>query len=348
MESRKNIRHLSLTELQEYFVSLGEKPFRAKQVYEWLWEKSAHSFEQMTSLSKELRTLLVNNFDIHPAKITSTNISKDGTEKYAFELYDENIIEGVLIPSDDRYTACISTQVGCNFSCKFCATGKLGWKRNLNLDEMVDQVSLINQQVEKQFKSHLSNIVFMGMGEPLLNYDHLLKAIDRICAEDGLGISPRRITVSTVGIAKMIKRLGDDQVKFNLALSLHAANDDKRSKVMSVNETNSLRQLAEALKYFYKKTETRITFEYLLLKGFNDSIDDAMELAAFCKNVPCKVNIIEYNPVEETGFKKTDRKELHTFVSLLESKNLIVNIRYSRGKDIDAACGQLANKIKKS
>lgn len=346
MNKKINIRNIEFLELQKFVLQNNEKAFRAKQIDEWLWKKSARSFSEMTSISKVLRDQLESHFVINAIKIKSFAKSIDGTIKYAFVLYDESIIEGVIIPSEHGCTACVSSQVGCTFSCHFCATGKLGCARNLTYDEIYDQVAILNQETQNHFKTHLSNIVFMGMGEPLLNYDNLIKAIAKITSEDGLGISPRRITVSTVGIAKMIKKLGDDKIKFHLALSLHAANDTKRNAIMPINEHNSLKKLAEAIRYFYSKTNSRITFEYLLLKAFNDSMNDAKELALFFKNVPCKINIIEYNPIDESQYKKTEQKEMKQFVEYLQNKNIIVNIRQSRGRDIDAACGQLANKIK--
>ena len=344
LQSKRNIRELSLEEMQKVFVENGEKAFRAKQLYEWLWKKSARSFEEMTNLSKNQRKLLEENFEIPAVIVAEEQISEDKTVKNAFKLADGKITEGVLIPTTNRMTACISSQVGCSLTCKFCATGKLKLMRNIGFDEIYDQVAIIKEQAEKYYGRPLSNIVYMGMGEPLLNYRQLLKSIDRITAEDGLGMSPKRITVSTAGIAKLIKKLGDDQVKFNLALSLHAANDEKRSEIMPINEQNNLEVLAEALQYFHQKTGTRVTYEYIIFKGFNDEIEDARELAEFCKNVPCKINIIEYNPIDEGEFQQADAKKVDAFAAFLEDKNLIVNVRRSRGKDIDAACGQLANK----
>lgn len=344
--NKKNIREISLAEIQDFILTSNEKPFRAKQIYEWLWKKSAHSFAEMSNIPQALRELLEEHFVINAIQICATSISTDKTIKYAFKLFDSTIVEGVLIPSGHGVTACVSSQVGCNFSCRFCATGKLGWTRNLLFDEIFDQVAMLNQESIKNFGSGLSNIVFMGMGEPLLNYDHVLLAIEKITSPEGMGVSPRRITVSTVGVTKMIKQLGDDRVKFNLALSLHAANDVKRSTIMPANEQNSLTKLAEAIKHFHAKTNSRITFEYLLLKDFNDSMQDAKELAEFCKNVPCKINIIEYNPIERSPYKKSDKDATSRFVEFLLSKNLIVNVRISKGKDINAACGQLAYKLK--
>lgn len=315
-------------------------------MYEWLWKKSARTFDEMTNLSKTTRELLNNNFVINAVNVSNMQISRDRTIKNAFKLYDGKIVEGVLIPSNTRMTACISSQVGCSLTCKFCATGKLQRLRNLNADEIYDQVVLIKNQAEGKYKTPLTNIVYMGMGEPLLNYKNVMDSIVKITSPEGLNMSPQRITVSTAGVAKMIKKLGDENIKFNLALSLHAANDEKRNYIMPINESNSLEALAEALKYFYEKTETRVTYEYIVFKDFNDSLQDAKELAVFCKHIPCKLNIIEYNPIDEGEFEQTTPERLEAFVNYLESKNIIVNIRRSRGKDIDAACGQLANKIK--
>jgi len=346
MNSKKDIRSLSLEELKTVFIENGDKAFRAKQVYEWLWKKSATSFEEMTNLSKATRELLDANFVINAVKVDDMQISSDRTIKNAFKLYDSNIVEGVLIPSTTRMTACISSQVGCSLTCKFCATGKLERLRNLNADEIYDQVVLIKNQAEQKYNTPLTNIVYMGMGEPLLNYKNVLESIHKITSPDGLNMSPQRITVSTAGVAKMIIKLADDGVRFNLALSLHAANDEKRNRIMPINESNSLEALAEALKYFYEKTETRVTYEYIAFKDFNDSLDDARDLAKFCKHIPCKVNIIEYNPIDDGEFQQTTPERLDAFAKYLENKNIIVNVRRSRGKDIDAACGQLANKNK--
>lgn len=346
MNTKKDIRSYSLQELTDLLKARGEATFRAKQIYEWLWKKSAQSFDDMTNLSKTLRDKLQDEFVIHGVSIGDMQVSKDRTIKCAMKLDDGNVVESVLIPTETRMTACISSQVGCSLTCKFCATGKLKRLRNLNADEIYDQVALMKKLAETRYQQNLSNIVYMGMGEPLLNYQEMIKSVDRITAPDGLGMSPSRITVSTAGIAKMIKKLGDDEVKFNLALSLHAANDEKRNYIMPINETNSLENLAEALNYFYDKTGTRVTFEYIVFKDFNDGLQDAKELADFCKKTTAKVNIIEYNPIDEGEFKQTTPERLNVFKTHLESKGIIVNVRRSRGKDIDAACGQLANKNK--
>lgn len=340
----QDIRTLSLDQLTEFFLESGEKSFRAKQIHEWLWKKSARSFDEMTNLSLATREFLNGNYVINPVVVDQKQVSADDTIKSAFKLHDGHLVEGVLIPADDRMTACVSSQVGCSLSCKFCATGYMDRKRNLDAAEIYDQVVEIRKQAENHYNQHLSNIVYMGMGEPLLNYANVLQSIEHITSPTGLGMSPRRITVSTAGIAKMIKKLADDDVKFNLALSLHAANDKKRDQIMPINETNSLPNLKEALQYFFKKTRTRITFEYIVFNNFNDTLDDAEELYRFTKQVPSKVNLIEYNPISEADFKNANEDCIDQFSAYLEKREVNVNVRRSRGKDIDAACGQLANK----
>lgn len=342
---KQNIRHLSLEALQDYFEQLGDKKFRAKQVYEWIWQKHAHSFDAMTNLSKELRTKLASDFDLPALTIDTSQYSADGTIKSRFRTVDGHLVEGVLIPTESRQTACVSSQIGCSLSCKFCATGYMDRKRNLNYDEIYDEVVHINQQAEQTYQKKLSNIVFMGMGEPLLNYKNVLKAIERISSPDGLGMSPRRITVSTAGVAKMIRQLGDDGVKFKLALSLHAANDEKRHEIMPINDTNNIKSLIDALNYFYQKTGNEITLEYILFKDFNDSIQDADELIKIYRQIPADlVNIIEYNPIDLASFSNPDESTTEQFMQHLEKNRVNARLRRSRGKDIDAACGQLANK----
>lgn len=346
MSKKTDIRALNLDELTLALTKHGEPAFRAKQVYDWLWAKSVVEFDDMSNLSKSLRDWLKENYVINAVEIHDLQVSHDKTIKCAMRLNDGYVVESVLIPSGERMTACISSQVGCSLTCKFCATGKLKRMRNLNADEIYDQVALVKNLAQEKYKKPLSNIVYMGMGEPLLNYDEVLKSIEKITSPKGLGMSAQRITVSTAGVAKMIKKMGDDSVKFNVALSLHAANDEKRNKIMPINETNSLDCLEEALNYFYDKTGTRVTFEYIVFKDFNDGIKDAQELAAFCKKVKSKVNIIEYNPIDKGEFQQTTSERLNAFVQHLEKNKIIVNVRRSRGKDIDAACGQLANKNK--
>jgi 23S rRNA (adenine2503-C2)-methyltransferase len=340
-----DIRSLSIDQIKEKLTEMGEQGFRAKQIYEWIWAKSCVDFDLMSNLSKPLREKLKENFVIRAVTVKQSQISSDRTIKSSFALYDGNVIEGVLIPAPERMTACVSSQVGCSLTCKFCATGYMDRKRNLNADEIYDQVVLIAKQAEEKYQQPLTNIVYMGMGEPLLNYANMMKSVERITSPDGLNMAAKRITVSTAGIAKMIKKLGDDQVRFNLALSLHAANDKKRNEI---NEQNTLEALADALKYFYAKTKSPITFEYIVFDNFNDDLEDAKELARFCKHVPCKVNIIEYNPISLASFVNADADKIEVFANYLKNQGIITNVRRSRGKDIDAACGQLAIKDKEA
>lgn len=344
MNELANIRELDSAGLMAWMEKHGEKAFRGKQILEWVWKKGVNSFDEMNNVGKNLQVLLKENFTLGKIQIDSKQQSKDGTIKYAFRMEDGNLVEGVLIPTESRVTACISSQVGCSLSCKFCATGYLDLKRNLHDYEIYDEAFILNQESLREFGKPLTNIVYMGMGEPLLNYKNVLKSIEWITSENGMGMSPRRITVSTAGIAKMIKKLGDDGVKFEFALSLHAANDEKRSRIMAINDSNSLEALTEALQYFHVKTGTRITFEYIVFKDFNDTLSDAAELLDFCRKVPCKVNIIEYNPIAEAGFMNTTGERMKKFTEFLEDHGVIVNLRRSRGRDVDGACGQLALK----
>jgi 23S rRNA (adenine2503-C2)-methyltransferase len=345
MAALQNIRTLNLPELKAYFESIGDKKFRAIQTYEWLWKKNARSFEDMSNLSKELRYKLSEHFTLPAVQTDATQMSADGTIKSRFVTYDGHFIEGVLIPTESRNTACVSSQIGCSLTCSFCATGKMERKRNLNFDEIFDQVAMLNEQSEKTYNKKLSNVVFMGMGEPLLNYSNVLQAIDKITSNDGLAMSPKRITVSTAGVAKMIKKLGDDKVRFNLALSLHAATDAKRDSIMPINETNSIDVLIEALNHFYNETKNDITLEYILLKDVNDSLKDAEELVKIYRKIPTHlINVIEYNPIDGADFVKPDEDATRLFTDFLVKHRVNVRVRRSRGKDIDAACGQLANK----
>lgn len=341
---KKDIRQLSLDEIKEFFVAEGEKAFRAKQVYEWLWKKSAKDFDQMTNISLETREKLKTNFLIKHIKVDQMQRSTDGTIKNAVKLHDNMIVESVLIPTETRITACISSQVGCSLDCNFCATARLKRMRNLNPDEIYDQVVAIKDQGDHYFERPLTNIVYMGMGEPLLNYKNVLKSIEKITSPEGLGMSPRRITLSTVGIPKMIKQLADDEVKFNLAVSLHSAIDESRSKMMPINDKSNLAELAESLQYWHQKTGRKITFEYVVWRNINDDERHAKALAKYCGKVASKVNIIEYNPIDDGEFQQAAPESLDMYKRILESKGIIVNVRRSRGKDIDAACGQLANK----
>jgi 23S rRNA (adenine2503-C2)-methyltransferase len=343
---KQNIRSLDATQLAEILTGLGEQKFRAKQVHEWLWKKGARSFEQMTNLSKNLRTVLTDNFDILPITEDLSQHSEDGTIKTRFRLHDGHLIEAVLIPvpSENRYTVCVSSQVGCSLTCTFCATGRMKLRRNLEAAEIYDQVQIMNEVCLETFAHPLTNVVYMGMGEPLLAYKNVLQSVELLTSPEGLNMSPKRITVSTAGISKMIRRLADEDVKFNLALSLHAADDVKRNEIMPINETNNLAVLTDALDYFYQKTKNKITFEYIAFQNFNDSLEDAKNLLKLCRRIPAKVNVIEYNPIDNAPFVKSDVYKVDQFAQYLRKHGVAITVRRSRGRDIDAACGQLANK----
>jgi 23S rRNA (adenine2503-C2)-methyltransferase len=347
MTTLQPIRELSLPELKLFFESIGDKKFRAIQTYEWLWKNNARRFDDMTNLSLDLRKKLAEHFSLNSITVDKTQHSSDGTLKSRFRTFDGHLIEGVMIPTENRNTACVSSQIGCSLTCKFCATGMMERQRNLHFEEIYDQVAILNEQSEQATGRKLSNIVFMGMGEPLLNYKHVLKAVDRITATDSMAMSPKRITVSTAGVAKMIRQLGDDQVRFNLALSLHAATDEKRNAIMPINESNRIQSLIDALNDFYNKTKNDITLEYILFKDKNDSIEDANELIKIYRRIPTHlINVIEYNPVAGADFVKPDEDKTRRFTDYLAQNRVNVRLRRSRGKDIDAACGQLANKDK--
>ncbi len=344
---KPNIRNLSKEELITWFTNHGEKAFRGRQLWEWLWSHHAGGFDEMSSLSKKTRGLLKQEFRLPSLVIDTVQHSTDGTIKTRFKSEEGYTFEGVLIPTAKRQTACVSSQAGCSLNCKFCATGYLDRKRNLGYDEIYDQVASINQQSLEQSGKKLSNIVYMGMGEPLLNYNNMMKSIERITAPDGMGMSPRRITVSTSGITKMIHKLADEKLRINLALSLHAPTDEQRTKIMPFNAKNNIASLMEALNHFYAETKNDITFEYILFKDLNDSTRDADNLIKLYRQVPVKlINIIEYNPIDEAHFEKPERKKVDAFMNYLGRHRVNARLRRSRGKDIDAACGQLANKGK--
>jgi len=344
--SKIDIRKFDLEALENYFLEMGEKKFRAQQVYEWLWKKGARSFDQMSNLSIGLRESLEENFVINMIQEDKVQRSADGTIKSRYRLHDGHMIEAVLIPvpSDNRFTVCVSSQVGCSLTCKFCATGKMKRVRNLDASEIFDQVVLVNEQAMEKYGHPLTNIVYMGMGEPLLAYKSVMESIKMITSPEGLNMSPRRITVSTAGIAKMIRRLADDEVKFNLALSLHAADDEKRDEIMPINEQNNLSAIMDSLEYFYQKTKNKISYEYIAFQNFNDSLGDAANLFKLCSRFPVKVNVIEYNPIDGAEFEKSSEDRIDLFAQYLRKRKVMITVRRSRGKDIDAACGQLANK----
>lgn len=341
---KKDIRALTKEQLRNFFVANGDKAFRGNQVYEWLWQKRAHAFEDMTNVSKETRAMLEANFVINHIKVDTMQRSEDGTVKNAVRLHDDLIVESVLIPTETRTTACVSSQVGCSLDCNFCATARLKRMRNLEPGEIYDQVVAIDNESRLYYDRPLSNIVFMGMGEPLMNYLNVMKAIDMITSTEGLGMSPKRITVSTSGIPKMIKKMADDEVKFKLAVSLHSAVEEIRNEIMPFTKNFPLTDLRESLEYWYRKTKSKVTYEYVVWKGINDDKKSIDALVKFCKYVPCKVNLIEYNPIDDGVFQQASNEAIEAYISALEKNNIVAKVRRSRGKDIDAACGQLANK----
>ena len=344
ISKKKDIRALSKKEIRDFFEGIGDKAYRGNQVYEWLWTKGAHHFEDMTNISKDKRILLQEHFVINHIEVDSIQKSKDGTIKNAVKLHDGLIVESVLIPTKTRTTACVSSQVGCSLDCKFCATARLKKMRNLNPDEIFDQVMAIDKESRLYHSRPLSNVVFMGMGEPLLNYKNVIHAIEKITSKEGLGMSPKRITLSTSGVPKMIKKLADDKVKFNLAVSLHSAIQETREQIMPFTNKLNLKDLLESLIYWYTKTKRRITYEYIIWEGINDNDDHIDAFLRYCKKVPCKVNLIEYNSIDDDDFKQASTKSIEAYINALEKNRIPVTVRRSRGKDIDAACGQLANK----
>ncbi|MFC6878090.1 23S rRNA (adenine(2503)-C(2))-methyltransferase RlmN [Flavobacterium myungsuense] len=341
---KKDIRSLSKEQLRDFFVSNSDKSFRGNQVYEWLWSKGAHHFDDMTNLSKKTRAMLSDNFVINHIKVDTMQRSEDGTVKNAVRLHDGLVVESVLIPTNTRTTACVSSQVGCSLDCNFCATARLKRMRNLEPAEIYDQVIAIDKESRLYYNHPLSNIVFMGMGEPLMNYNNVIKAIDMITSKEGLGMSPKRITVSTSGVPKMIKKMADDEVKFKLAVSLHSAIDEIRFKIMPFTVNFPLAELRESLEYWYYKTKSKVTYEYVVWKDINDNKESIDALVKFCKYVPCKVNLIEYNPIDDGEFQQASEQSINAYIKALESNGIVAKVRRSRGKDIDAACGQLANK----
>jgi 23S rRNA (adenine2503-C2)-methyltransferase len=341
---KKDIRAVSKEQLREFFVTSGDKAFRGNQVYEWLWSKGAHSFEDMTNISIETRAMLESNFVINHIKVDTMQRSEDGTVKNAVRLHDGLVVESVLIPTNTRTTACVSSQVGCSLDCSFCATSKLKRMRNLEPGEIYDQVLAIDKESRLYHNHPLSNVVFMGMGEPLMNYNNMMKAIDMITSPEGLGMSPKRIMVSTSGVPKMIKKMADDDVKFKLAVSLHSGIDEIRARIMPFSAKFPLADLRESLEYWYKKTKSKISYEYVVWKDINDNQESIDALVKFCKYVPCKVNLIEYNPIDDGEFQQASEEATNAYIKALEANSIVVKVRRSRGKDIDAACGQLANK----
>lgn len=343
-EKKRDIRALTKEELRDFFEKVGQQAFRGDQVYEWLWNKGVHDFSDMTNISLKTRALLEEKFVINHIAVDLSQRSNDGTIKNAVRLHDGNIVESVLIPTSSRTTACVSSQVGCSLNCKFCATATLKRMRNLNPDEIYDQVVVSDQQSRLYHNMPLSNIVFMGMGEPLMNYPNVIKAIDKITSEEGLNMSPKRITLSTAGVPKLIKRMADDKVRFHLALSLHCAIQEIREQIMPFANKFTLEDIREALEYWYKHTKRQVTYEYIVWDGINDTKEAIDALVEFCQHIPCKVNLIEYNSIGDPDFRQAKSEWIDAYISGLESNNIPVTVRRSRGDDIDAACGQLANK----
>lgn len=341
----QDIRELEEQGILEFVTHSGEKPFRARQIMDWLWKKGARDFNSMSNLPLTLRKALSENFRFDCLEISTSQVSRDGTRKYGFSGVDGHLAEGVLIPSRARVTACLSSQIGCPLNCSFCATARLKSRRNLSAGEIIDQVSLLQESSQEAFGRGLSNLVFMGMGEPLLNYGNVIRAVRTLISEKGMGISPRRITLSTAGLVQGINRLAGEGIRLELAVSLHTANDDKRSMIMPVNRSNPLPLLSESIAEYHKRTGSRITYEYLLMRDFNDGPADARELADFCRISPCKINLIEYNDVAGSSMRKSPPERMEAFREFLASKNLVVNVRRSRGEDIAAACGQLAGQL---
>ncbi|MBR4690571.1 MAG: 23S rRNA (adenine(2503)-C(2))-methyltransferase RlmN [Bacteroidales bacterium] len=344
---KRDILSLSFSELCDVLVELGEKKFRAEQIFQWVWQKRVRSFDEMSNLSQQLRNSLSERFFFQTVKVAKPQKSSDGSCKVAFSLHDGAVVEGVLIPAKDRMTACISTQVGCGMHCSFCATATMGFIRNLSCGEITDQFFVLDNIARENGGTGISNIVYMGMGEPLMNYSAVMDSIARLTDKKGVGLAPSRITLSTSGIVSQIKKLADDGFPCNLAVSLHAPKDMLRTQLMPVNKTNPLAKLSDALAYYHEKTGARITIEYMLLNGINDSVQHARDLAEFTKRFPVKINVIEFNPHPASAYKKSDKQTLDAFVNFLKGLNLVVNVRYSKGRDIAAACGQLASKIKK-
>jgi 23S rRNA (adenine2503-C2)-methyltransferase len=331
------------TQLETCLSEWKVAPFRIRQIQEWLWKKGAQTFDEMTNLPLALRQKLIETFTFHKTTIDIERRSTDGTAKFLFSLHDGIRIEGVLIPTETRVTACISSQAGCPLQCTFCATGHLGFIRNLHYAEIFDQYMLMNRKSVALYGKPISNIVYMGMGEPLLNLDHVVRSVELLTGKMGQALSPSRITISTVGLTDGIRALATRALKVGLALSLHSADEVKRLKIMPITRTNRLQELQQALSFFAQKEQSRITIEYLMLRGINDTLADAEKLALFCKAFPVKINIINYN--DSCGdFTRSHPETVRQFVAYLERKNLIVNMRQSRGEDIEGACGQLAGR----
>lgn len=347
-QQKLDVKSLSRSQLQQLCVELGLPAFRGDQIFQWLYQKRATSFEEMTNLPKDLRSELEKRCHISLIKESSRQTSRDGTTKFLFRLGDDKLIESVLIPdfyedgAANRLTVCVSSQVGCVFGCRFCATGKMGFFRNLIAGEIVDQLQIINDLALERFGKKITNIVYMGMGEPFHNYKAVITSAHIVCDPLSLDMSPRRITISTVGLAKQIQQYATEKQPFNLALSLHAAIDQKRNEIMPINESMNLKELRAALEYYYQQCKQPVTYEYLLFDHFNDKKEDAQALCTIVNWIPSKVNIIMYNNVAEVSLQRAKEDRLNRFLKLLTKNGVRATVRRSRGDDIDAGCGQLA------
>lgn len=337
---KKNIKNYNIEELKEIIEGLGEKKYRAEQIFSWIYKENVTSFDDMTNLSIELREKLKENFDLHVFKIITKQESKDGTKKYLFDVLDGNAIETVLMEYKHGYTICVSSQIGCKMGCKFCASTGIKFVRSLEAGEIVEQLLA----VERDQGIKISNVVFMGIGEPLDNYDNVLKAVELINNQKGINIGARHISISTSGLVPKIYRLADENLQCTLSISLHSASNEKRSEMMPVNNTYNIEELMKACKYYIEKTNRRISFEYALAKENNDNLDDAKNLVKLLKGMLCHVNLIPINKIEGGTFIKSTNENIIKFRDYLNDHGIVATIRRELGSDIDAACGQLRKK----
>jgi 23S rRNA (adenine2503-C2)-methyltransferase len=340
----QDITGLTLDELKRLFEKWGEPCFHAQQIFSWIYKKGIIEFDKMSDLSRDLRKRLKENFSICDLELTEILESRDGTKKFLFRLKEGNFIEAVIIPTEKRITGCISSQVGCKFACRFCASGLLGFKRNLNCSDIINEVLYLKNNSSGKLLTH---IVFMGTGEPLDNYDNVLKAIRIINSDYGLNIGARRITISTCGIIPAIKRLAGEGLQIELSVSLHAGDDETRFKLMPITKIYPLKELISACREYIRKTNRQVTFEYVMVKGINSHLHDAMKLGKILKGLNCKVNLIPFNPVKEGKFYPPDKSGILLFKERLLKSGVNVTLRKGRGQDIEAACGQLRLRYEK-
>ena len=334
---KKNIKDYDLEELKQILIGLGEKPYRAEQIFKWIMQENVTSFDDMTNLSLELREKLKNNFDLHIFKIIQKQESKDGTKKYLFDVLDGNAIESVLMEYKYGKTVCVSSQIGCKMGCKFCASTGVKFSRSLTSGEIVEQLLAI----ERDEHIKISNLVFMGIGEPLDNYDNVVNAIHILNNQKGINMGARHISISTSGLVPKIYKLADENLQCTLSISLHSANNEKRSKMMPINKTYNIQELMKACKYYISKTNKRISFEYALAKDNNDNLNDAKELIKLLKGMLCHVNLIPINKIENGSYTKSSNENIIKFRDYLNKCGIVATIRRELGTDISAACGQL-------